>query len=1613
MASQYWRTLTSALMLLALVASNASAGSNQASVLDDIFRSRALTEPLIPFGPTSPPEDEALLRAIRQSEAAGEDGTQLFRSFLGQYPQSNWRAAILANSGLASYREGYFQRSIDDLSEAWRLGKSAVEPRQKALADRVVAELIEMHARLGHAHELALLLKEIEGRPIEGRAEGIVEGAKEGLYEMQHNPGLAYLCGPMAVKNVLLALKPNSPQATILDEFRSGPNGVDFATVEGLAHRVGLEYRKVRIANPGTELPLPAVVHWRVNHYAAVIAFANGRYEVKDPTFGSETLWIKPEALAAESDGYYLIPTAAHVARVEKVSSTKARAIFGMGFTSSSDMGATTTSDNNAGGCGDCCSCTNAAGMPVASAKALLASLNLTDTPLSYKPPKGPAMSVTAIYNHLDTTQPANVTYSSVGKQWGMNWIAFVQDNPTNASAGVTRVFGGGGYVVDGGCSAWDCEFSREALTGDILSRVRHADGSVVYTLTDRTGAQQVYAQSDGAASGVRRVFLSQIIDPQGNAATLNYDAQLRLTSVVDALGKSFDFAYESPAYPYYITMVADAFGRAAYFTYDGAGRLTAITDAIGLTSTFTYDDSSHATLITSMTTPYGTSNFAYQSGTFAGGDGNQHPYRILTLTDPRGYTQKVEYYVGDGTHPNVPGSDPLAQVPVGTSPSLTNQYLLYRNTFYWSAEAYRQSPNDFSVAKVYHFLHNASNLAQTSRAVESIKLPLQNRVWYTYQGQSDSLRTGTLLADPADVAVVVNNDGSRQSSLAHRNYNAQTNVSCYKDPVGRVTRFDYDANGIDRVRVRWGRSGANCSNTSGTYDVIAQYTYNNQHRPLTYTDAANQTTTYTYDSAGQLTSETNALGETTTYNRDPNSYLLSVNGPHGESLAAYTYDPVGRVVSETDAGGETIGNTWDQLNRLTRIDYPDGTARVYAYDRLDLQSVTDRLSHTTAYGYDPGRNRISATDPIGKTTAFSYDGNGLLINMLDASNRSTAWHRDVQGRLTAKVSPDNTSENFAYRPETGWLFTDTDALGQSTRFGYTVDGRIASIDYLNALTSTPPTSFVYDPIYPRIAQMTDGTGTSTYSYYPAGVLGANRLQLVQTPQPAAQIGYDYDHLGRVEHRTIDGVSETFGYDDLGRIQTDQNTLSNFNYTYLGPTEQVTAITPSSSPFKVTLEYLDNSDDRRLKTISNGTHGKLLQKFDYETNAEDQVSSVTAHDAEAVRYDYAYDDKDRLIEADASGYGAPRKRSYSYDDVDNLKQVNSGGNKASTLYQADFNDLNEIVHANGVSFGYDAAGELLSDGKFAYVWDAAHRLVRATDLTSGTVSQYVYDGVGRRVSIAVQSSSDLKTTNYLWCGLNVCQARDLGNAVLNEFFEQGETQGSSKFLYARDRLGSITGLIDPVNGTIKGSYAYDPWGNMTASTGSVSPSFGFAGMLADRSTGKYLTLYRVYDPTTARWISQDPMGLAAGFNNYAYVDANPLNILDLLGLGEENGMVCTINGPVLHVGGDDSGGKCKQLSTCLQQHEQCHVDDGLCSKSILEQCSKPENKGKSVKLPDWTYKQNTEINGTACQLACLDKALEHPEKGCKQPLERERDKIKKQHDTCMASKDPRKDCNFR
>jgi len=76
--------------------------------------------------------------------------------------------------------------------------------------------------------------------------------------------------------------------------------------------------------------------------------------------------------------------------------------------------------------------------------------------------------------------------------------------------------------------------------------------------------------------------------------------------------------------------------------------------------------------------------------------------------------------------------------------------------------------------------------------------------------------------------------------------------------------------------------------------------------------------------------------------------------------------------------------------------------------------------------------------------------------------------------------------------------------------------------------------------------------------------------------------------------------------------------------------------------------------------------------------------------------------------------------------------------------------------------------------------------------------------------------------------------------------------------------------------------AVEPYGEVTA-TGSSTNPYQYTGREND-GTGLYYYRARYYSPSLKRFISEDPMGLDAGLNEYVYADGDPLDELDPLGL---------------------------------------------------------------------------------------------------------------------------------
>jgi len=78
---------------------------------------------------------------------------------------------------------------------------------------------------------------------------------------------------------------------------------------------------------------------------------------------------------------------------------------------------------------------------------------------------------------------------------------------------------------------------------------------------------------------------------------------------------------------------------------------------------------------------------------------------------------------------------------------------------------------------------------------------------------------------------------------------------------------------------------------------------------------------------------------------------------------------------------------------------------------------------------------------------------------------------------------------------------------------------------------------------------------------------------------------------------------------------------------------------------------------------------------------------------------------------------------------------------------------------------------------------------------------------------------------------------------------------------------------------------YDAWGNLEL--GYDQPGYAFTGREWDPETGLYYYRARYYDPLVGRFISEDPIGFAAGVNFYAYALGAPTVFTDSDGLAVE------------------------------------------------------------------------------------------------------------------------------
>jgi RHS repeat-associated protein len=978
-------------------------------------------------------------------------------------------------------------------------------------------------------------------------------------------------------------------------------------------------------------------------------------------------------------------------------------------------------------------------------------------------------------------------------------------------------------------------------------------------------------------SSGPRRVRLTTIADGKGNALAISYNGAGQVAQVTDGLGRTLTYTYSNSL----LSSVSDGTRTVTLSHVDD--RLASVTDPLGGVTSYAYDLSDpFVPQLASMTLPRGNTPFSQAF---------DMQYRVVSQSDALANTWTFSY---DDLTGETTITDPLGNAIVDTNVGLRLTSAAdeagQSATLAYDAKGRRTQVTDRLGGVTSWSYHEPSGRLQAvTDAIGGVT---------TYAFGPRTLPSGITLQD---VASITRADGTVESFA----YDAAGNVLAYTDPEAKTTTFTYNARG--QVLTSTDPEGG-----------VTTYAYNADATLASVTDPSGNTTAYThdalrrlvlvtrpdastvaiaYDALDRVTSVTDEMGAVTSYAYDPNGNVTSATSPMGETWT-YTYDAMDRLATATDPLGGVTARSYDALGRLASVTDPNGNTVTVAYDSRGRPiSTTDGAGSVWTRAFDAERVLSSASSPLGATTAYvtdalgrvtglttpsgasitaAFDALGRMTQVTDPLARTTSYSRDARGLVSEiALAMGGVSASYA-RDDRGAVTSVTDPRGNAWGFAYDTQGRRAS-------DSDPlgnQAAYTYDS-RSRVAQTTHpgGLGTTTFAYDAAGRMTQ------QSGSDGTMLSFAYDADGRMTSAAdAGGGTATFAYDAAGRV-TSSNGIT-MTYDAGGRLASAT-LAPG-------------------KTVTYAYDGRNAV-----TSVSDWVGGVTA---------FSYDAAGRLVSVSRPN-GVTTTISYDADSrvvgiveastslsLVQLSSIMLTRDAAGHVTQAVRNvPLAAVPGAASLSLSYDAAdrlvanthdamGRVTSDAARTYSWDLASRL-SGYDPGGAPVS-FARDGLGSIVARTEAAQTEEWVWNYALGLPSISIVRESAADVRYYVHAPGglllhsvdAASGARRFLHT-DEVGSTLFLTDD-SGAVTDAYAYSPYGDVVAQTGSSENRFTWHGRFGVfEEGGLYNMRARWYDPATCRFLSRDPIaGLdPIRINPYQALFGNPIAFVDPAGTDPADG----------------------------------------------------------------------------------------------------------------------------
>jgi RHS repeat-associated protein len=533
---------------------------------------------------------------------------------------------------------------------------------------------------------------------------------------------------------------------------------------------------------------------------------------------------------------------------------------------------------------------------------------------------------------------------------------------------------------------------------------------------------------------------------------------------------------------------------------------------------------------------------------------------------------------------------------------------------------------------------------------------------------------------------------------------------------------------------------------------------------------------------------------------------LAAIQDQNGTQVTiGYNLD--GRIETVTDTNGRQITFAYGANGRVSTVSDFDSRVWTYSYDLEDnLTSVADPLEQTIQYQYDTNHNMTAIIDALGNTVStVSYDSSDRVVQFTDNGGDYNISHDpiskvtqktnpaagnfrfdyDDNGNISNKVGPQGQSLNLTWDANVD-MTSKVNGLSVQTDYTYYSDHSVASVTR-DATGLALTTSYTYDPVTGKVAQVTDPqTNTTSYIYDAQG-------NLLEQHTPIGTTLYEYDIFGNVTKVTDpDGYVTAREYDTNGYMTREYipgtEPVIETLYTYDNRGNLLTKTDPEGHTTTYVYDLLN-----QLISVTDPLN--KVSTFEYDANGN--MTLMT--DALSRQTKFDYDLYDRLVtKTEDFGGSLERQTTYTYDTRGNLLTTTDPLNHTTTNAYDELSRLISVTDELSQIWvmTYDASGNLETktdpnSNTTQYLYDALNRLIGVADAES-LVTSYTYDGNGRLLTV-LNAMSNMATTNTYDANGRLATSKDALNHTTTTTYTAG------------GRINTVT----DANGNVR-TYNYEP-----------------------------------------------------------------------------------------------------------------------------------------------------------------------------------------------------------